>query len=180
MKGQNAHFRAFEVTYPRKKSHKEEKEQQGKIEYVSKAQLLTASSESARKEGYQRLVKLSPPASKSGGKRIGVVASSLQGEENELVIFAAVSTKPATSDVIQRVSLKDKEVNDVDIAFAEDGQFQIAYCLDSAVYVQRFAYDFDKKKAEKKLELPAKRYEVPLPDGNAPLFNQSLRIPSVT
>ncbi|KAF2280166.1 uncharacterized protein EI97DRAFT_464179 [Westerdykella ornata] len=164
LKGQNSHFRAYELVYPRRKPGKVDEEQEGKIEYLSKARLLTPSSENARREGYQRLVRLSPPASKSGGKRIGVVASSLQGEENELLIFAAVSTKPATSDIIQRVSLRDREANDVDITVAEDGQFQIAYCLDSAVYVQRFAYDFDKKNAEKKLEPPAKRYEAPLPD----------------
>lgn len=171
MKGQNAHFRAYELTYPKKKAtDKTHGEKTGKIDFVSKTQLFTSSSEAARKDGYQRIVRLSPPAGKSGGKRVGVVVSSLKGDENELVIFRAISTKPASSDIIQRIALKEKEANDVDIIETEQGHFQIAYCLDCSVYVQRFTYDFEKKKTGKKLGPPAKSYEVSYPDGNSPFL----------
>jgi hypothetical protein len=167
LKGENAHLRAYDLEYPRRtKGNKANETKEGKVEYLSKTQLFGASSETARKEGYQRLVRLSPPAGKSGGKRVGAVASSLQGDENELVIFAAVSTKPTSSDIIQRMALKDKEANDVDILEAEDGRFQVAYCLDYSVYVQRFTYSFEKRKPGKRLEAPPKAYEVPYPDGN--------------
>jgi hypothetical protein len=166
LQGQNAHFRAYDLTYARRKGSQAEKAEPGKIEFLSKSQLLKAASETARKEGYQRVVRLSPPAGKSGAKRIGVVASSLQGDENELVIFPAVSTKPEPSDVIQRVSLKDKEINDVDILETEDGYFQVAYCPDHSVHVQRFSYDFDKKTTGSRLQAPPKTYEVPYLDGN--------------
>ncbi|KAF2748221.1 hypothetical protein M011DRAFT_401519 [Sporormia fimetaria CBS 119925] len=157
IKGQNSHLRAFQVTYPRK-------EDKGGIEFLSKTQLLNASSETARKEGYQRLIRLSPPSKESGGKRIGVIASSLQGNENELVTFSAVSTKPTSSDVIQRVPLRGQEINDVDVFLAEDGHYQVAYCLDGSVSIQRFTYDFESKKTGAKLDAPRKRYEVPSPD----------------
>jgi hypothetical protein len=170
LKGQNAHLRAFDLTYPkRQKGNNTSDTNQGNIEYLSKTQLFGAASETARKEGYQRLVRLSPPGGKSGGKRLGVVASSLQGNENELVIFPAVSTKPTSSDVIQRIALKDKEANDVDILEAADGRFQVAYCLDYSVYVQRFDYNFETRKTGKKLDVPSKTYDVPYPDGNVVL-----------
>lgn len=163
LKGENAHFRAFELTYPKKKAEAPEKTG-GELQFISKAQLLTPATNAGRNEGYQRLVRLSPAApGKSGGKRIGVVASSLQGDENELVIFPAVSTKPSLSDVIQRIPLKGYEANDVDI-FESEGAFQVAYCLDAAVYVQRFSYDFEKRKTSKKLEEPHRVYHVPALD----------------
>jgi hypothetical protein len=87
----------------------------------------------------------------------------LKGDENELVIFPAVSTKPTSSEIIQRIPLKEKEANDVDI-IEENGHYQIAYCLDYSVYVQRFKYEFGKKKGGKKINAPAKRYEQPYPD----------------
>lgn len=175
LKGQNAHLRAYDLTYPkRQKGSNTNDTNQGKIEYLSKTQLFDAASETARKEGYQRLVRLSRPGGKSGGKRLGVVVSSLQGDENELVIFPAVSTKPTTSDVIQRIALKDKEANDVDILETADGRFQVAYCLDYSVFVQRFRYNFETRKTDKELDVPSKTYEVPYPDGNTVLPHRRL------
>jgi hypothetical protein len=167
LKGQNEHLRAYDLTYPGNRDSKAKETAEGRIEYLSKTQLFGASSETARKEGYQRLVKLSPPTSKAGGRRIGVVASSLQGDENELVIFPATSTKPSLSDVIHRIALKEKEANDVDILEPEAGRFQVAYCLDYSVYVQRFTYNFETTKPRKQPE-SSKAYDVSYPDGNAP------------
>lgn len=158
LKGNNEHFRAFELRYPKGKDGK------GRIEYLSKTQLLNpATSEGAKKDGYQRIVKLSPPG-KAGKKRIGAVASSLYSPgEDSIVLYAAVSNKPSSSDIIQRIELK-QEANDIDLNEMEDGRFQLAYALDHDVYVHTISYDFNKKKPGKKLQAPIRRYSVPYPD----------------
>ena len=162
-KGQNDHLRAFTLAYP-KGAASRTAEKSGAIEFLSKTSLFgSLTSDSARREGYQRLIRLSPPQSNPGGKRIGAVASSLAGQENQLVLFAAVSNKPSSQDIIQRVALNEKEVNDIDIV-DEDGRFRVAYVLDHDVYVQEFTYDFAKRKPGTKLQTPKKKYTVPYPD----------------
>jgi hypothetical protein len=84
LKGNNDHLRAFELKYP-----KSTEKGDGKIEFVSKTKLFrTPESDSGKKEGYQRIAKLSPACrtvSITPNRRIGAVASSLAGDENEIV-----------------------------------------------------------------------------------------------
>ncbi|KAF2016269.1 hypothetical protein BU24DRAFT_422607 [Aaosphaeria arxii CBS 175.79] len=153
-KGNNEHFRSFEVKYPKEKGEKAS----GKLEFLGKSSLFTPpTSATAKKEVYQRLVRLSPPKlGKSGSKRIGAVASSLGGDENEIVIFPATSTKPNASEVIQRIPLhKGQEANDIDILEVEDGKFHVVYVTDQSVYL---SVVHGSKKDVRKL------YEVPFPD----------------
>ncbi|KAF2660546.1 hypothetical protein K491DRAFT_649316 [Lophiostoma macrostomum CBS 122681] len=167
LKGKNEHFRAFEVFYPKKTANDaRDTKTPERIQFVSKIGLLSpVSSESAKKDGYQRLIRLSPPRlGQSGAKRIAALSSSLAESQNELVILAAVSNKPLPSEVIQRVGLGEKEANDIDIVEPELGQFSVAYCLDQEVFVQNVGYDFDRKKVKNKLEAPRKKYAVPYPD----------------
>ncbi|KAF2000100.1 hypothetical protein P154DRAFT_492673 [Amniculicola lignicola CBS 123094] len=169
LKGKNEHFRAFEVAFPKAKkagNEKDEGSSQGTVSFLSKTRLFnTPSAVPAKKEGYQRLVRLSPPKrTASGSKRIGAIASSLADKENEIVIFSATTTKPSSQDVIQRISLKGDEANDVDILEPEDGQYQIAYCTDYDVFVEDLPYDFGRKKIQGKPPTPAKKYTVPFPD----------------
>ncbi|KAF2473282.1 uncharacterized protein BDR25DRAFT_282694 [Lindgomyces ingoldianus] len=171
LKGKNEHFRAFEVAFPKNRrtnSASSEKKPQGKVSFLSKTSLFKSlSTVSAKKDGYQRIVRLSPAKrSASGNKRIGAIASSLAGDENEIVVFNATSNLPRDpGDVIHRVALsKGQEANDLDILEPEDGQFKIAYCTDNDVYVQEINYDFGKKKPLGMLHSPEKKYTVPFPD----------------
>lgn len=162
LKGKNETLRAFELEYPRKApADNANNEKQGKIEFLSKTQLFDdLTSQDAKKEGYQRLVRLSPPG-KPGKKRIGAIASSLAQNENSIVIFAAVSNKPSPRDTIERIPLKEKEANDIDILELEDGSFKVAYCLDQQVYIQEIDYNFETQVTRTKLEAPAQKYSVP-------------------
>jgi len=86
----NEHFRSFLVEYPKKKKDEEkgsDKNSEAKISFLSKTSLFKpVKSTIAKNEAYQRILRLSrPKRSASGSKRIGAVASSLAGEENEIV-----------------------------------------------------------------------------------------------
>jgi hypothetical protein len=167
-KGKNEHFRAFEVSYPRRVAAVDAQETNvpASIQFVSKTGLLApVKSDSARRDGYQRLIRLSPPRlGQSGAKRIAALSSSLADSENELVICAAVSNRPSPSEIIQRVALREKEANDIDIVEPEAGKFSVAYCLDQEVFVQNVAYDFERTRVQGTLQAPRKRYEIPYPD----------------
>jgi prolactin regulatory element-binding protein len=134
-KDNNEHFRAFEVKLPKGKIATDGTD--ANISYLSKAKLFaTVHDVNAKKEGYQRLVRLSPPqrtAASAPARRIGAIASSLAGDENEIVVFSATSNKPRDpQDILQRIRLgKGEEANDLDIFDKGDGQFELAYVLDS-------------------------------------------------
>lgn len=150
-RARNEHFRSFEVQFPKTQSGNNKGEKSGaKIDFLSKSMLFTSpQSALAAKEAYQRLVRLSPPqrtASNAPNKRIGAIASSLAGDQNEIVIFSATSTKP---DIIERISLpRGQEANDLDIFDQGGGRFQVIYASDHEVYVQDIDYDFDQKKSK--------------------------------
>ncbi|KAF2687450.1 hypothetical protein K458DRAFT_362244 [Lentithecium fluviatile CBS 122367] len=170
LKGNNEHFKSFEVRFPKKTSNaKEEKTPQGSIEFLSKSNLLkTPAADSARREGYQRIVRLSAPPrsiSNTPNKRIGVVASGLAGDENEIVVFNATSSRPDNpKDVIERLALhKGQEANDVDIFDAGGGRFSVAYCTDYDVCFGRIQYDFDKRSVRES-QRSKKVYSVPFAD----------------
>lgn len=152
LQGKDMHFRAFEVQFPKAKSASSGEEKSGKVEFLSKTQVLKAArSESTRKEAYLRLLKLSPTIHRSNSgapnKRIGAIASGLAGDENEVVIFSATSNRPQPQDIIHRADLKSKEANDIDIQNLEDSQFQVAYVTDQEVYIHNIDYDFEKRKS---------------------------------
>jgi prolactin regulatory element-binding protein len=144
--GRNEHFQAFELQFAKSKDEKVE----GNIQFLSKTRLFTTpQSTIAKKEGYQRIVRLSPPTrtKNAPNRRIGVIASGLAGDENEIVIFSATSNKPTDQDVIGRITLhKGQEANDLDIFTQEEGRFRVAYVTDQDVFIQNINYDFEQKK----------------------------------
>lgn len=172
-KGKNEHFRSFEVQFPKIIAAQSGKEKiEGTIAFLSKTKLFTPpQSAFAAKEGYQRLVRLSPPHRNAAGapsKRIGAIASSLAGDENEVVVFSATSNKPQAQDIIQRVKLPSgQEANDIDIFDHGEGKFHVAYVLDQEVHVQDVVYDFAQRKSKGKNER-RKVYTIPHQDlGNS-------------
>jgi prolactin regulatory element-binding protein len=146
LNGRNEHFQAFELAFPKSKAEKTE----GSLQFLSKTRLFTTpQSDLAKKEGYQRIVKLSPPQRNPNtpNRRIGAICSSLAGDENEIVIFSATSNKPTDQDVIGRITLhKGQEANDLDIFTQEEGRFRVAYVTDQVVFIQDVNYDLDQKK----------------------------------
>ena len=177
LKAKNEHFRAFEVQFPKSKVAGEKAD--GTISLLSKTSLFKPpQSINAKKEGYQRLVRLSTPqrsASNTPNRRIGAIASSLAGDENEVVIFSATSNKPQNEDIIGRIALhKGQEANDIDIFAQEEGQFQIAYVVDQEVYVQDVNYDFSARMPKGKNE-HRKVYTVPHLDPSENKVRSKLR-----
>lgn len=115
------------------------------------------------------MVRLSPPQRNASGppnKRIGAIASSLAGDENEIVIFSATTNKPDNErDVIQRIALhKGQEVEDMDILDEGEGLFQVVYALQGEVHIQSILYDFGKRKNLGKPDAHRKVYSVPFPN----------------
>ena len=162
-KDNNEHFRAFEVKLPKGKIATDGAD--ANISYLSKAKLFaTVQDVNAKKEGYQRLVRLSPPqraTASAPARRIGAIASSLAGDENEIVVFSATSNKPRDpQDILQRIKLgKGEEANDLDIFDKGDGQFELAYVLDHDVVVHNISTTQTKPKDARR-----KLYSIPLPD----------------
>ncbi|KAJ4349706.1 uncharacterized protein N0V89_008323 [Didymosphaeria variabile] len=167
--GKNECLKGFEVRFPKKAEGK------GEISFLSKTALFTPPiSTVAKKEGQT--------ASSSPNKRIGAVASSLAVHENEIVVFSATSNKPENpEDVIQRIALhKGQEANDLDILDQGNGKFQVAYCLDNDVYVQKIIYDFDKRRSLCKADADRTHaYTVPLPDINEKKGRSKIRSGSI-
>lgn len=168
----NEHLRAFELRFPKNKgaSSGAEKED-GNIEFLSKTTLFTTpQSVGAKKEGYQRIIRLSPPqrtTTNTPNRRVGAIASGLAGDENEVVVFNATSTKPSNQDVIERIKLhKGQEANDLDIFTQEEGRFRVAYVTDYEVFVQEVRYDFEQRKTKGKNE-HRKVYTLPLVEKGA-------------
>ncbi|KAL1610453.1 hypothetical protein SLS60_002121 [Paraconiothyrium brasiliense] len=163
--GKNECLKGFEVRFPKKA------EEESEISFLSKTALFTPpTSTVAKKEVYQRVVRLSPAQRTPSGslnKRIGAIASSLAGLENEIVVFSATSNKPENpEDIIQRIVLpKGQEANDLDILDQGNGKFQVTYCLDNDVYIQKIQYDFDKRRSLSKADADRTHaYAVPFPD----------------
>jgi hypothetical protein len=169
--GKNQHFRAFEVVFPKKSKTAEKDAGQppkSTIQYLNKTALFKPfTSPVARKEGYQGIVRLSPPKrSASGSKRIGAVASRFARDENEIVVFNATTSLPTVpGDIIERISPhKGQEAHDIDILEPEEGQFKLTYCTDFDVYVDEINYDFSKKRIRGKSTAVEKKYTIPHPD----------------
>ncbi|WPG97536.1 Hypothetical protein R9X50_00031300 [Acrodontium crateriforme] len=167
--GNNEHFRSFEIKYPPRKKQKTEKEiedEQGTIKALNKRALFKTST-AARKETYQRLLRLSPAQKRTeGSKRIGAVATGM-AKDSELIVFNATVPAPDKADIITRIDLPFKEeVADLDIAEPVESQFSLAYCTETNIYEQIFKYDFPKKKAEKTPAGPRRVYQMPAPEAS--------------
>ncbi|KAF1947896.1 hypothetical protein EJ02DRAFT_499024 [Clathrospora elynae] len=159
LNGKNDHFRSFEVRFPAGQVH-------GSINFLSQISLFTTpQTASAKKDSFQRLVRLSPPQRttlSTLNRRIGAIASSFAGDDNEVIIFSATSNKPADQDIIGRITLHNgQEANDIDIFAHEEGRFQVAYITDHNVFVQNVNYDFEQRTTKGKNE-HRKIYSIPL------------------
>jgi prolactin regulatory element-binding protein len=162
LKGNDTHFKAFEARLTNGSA--------GSLAFLSKTQLFTPpKADNAKKEQYQRVLRLSPPqrtGSSTPNKRIGAIASGLGGDENEIVVFSATSTRPQAQDIIKRIKLsKGQEANDLDIWDQGEGRFQVAYALDGEVYLQDVDFDFAKSMSRTENER-RKAYTVPHPDAS--------------
>lgn len=167
LQNRDLHFKSFEADLPKSKKAGLSEEKPGSIRLSGKTQLFSPpTADSAKKEIYQRLLKLSPPQrtpSITPTKRIGAIATGLGGSENELVIFSATSNRPEHQDIIRRIPLKDQEANDVDIRDEGDEKHTVAYVLDYEVYVVDCNYDFAKRRNRSEKDR-RKVYTTPKPD----------------
>ncbi|KAK5112696.1 hypothetical protein LTR85_011207 [Meristemomyces frigidus] len=167
--GKNEHLRSFDVKYPPRKKQRTEKsngDEKGEIKPIGKRSLFKPST-AAKKETYQRLLRLSPAQKReSGSRRIGAIATGL-GKDNEVVVFNATSAVPESEDILARIELpQGAEAADLDILEPQQSEFSVAYCTDSDIYEQTFNYDFSSKKAEKTPKGPRRIYQMPFPDAS--------------
>lgn len=170
LSGKNQHFRSFEIKYPKKHTPEDgaqEKDQNADVRPLSKTTLFsTPKEEDAKRDAYQRVVRLSrPKKGATANKRIGAIATSQAGEENEVVIFDATKASPVTADIIQRIRpAKGMEANDIDIFEIDDGNFNVAYCTDYGVYLSNVVFDFSKRSTVEVSKEPRTIYSLPFPD----------------
>ena len=155
--GKNEHLRSFEVKYPPRKrqriskENEEEKikdtEQHGQITFLAKTALFKPTAHTPS-ETYQRVMRLSPVVRRDvPNKRIGVIASDLAPDNEEIVVFNATTSNPRDSDVISRMPLpKTDRAMDIDIQELEERCFRVAYCTNYSVYLKELSYDFALKK----------------------------------
>jgi prolactin regulatory element-binding protein len=156
-KGRNEHFRAFDVSYPPRAGSGSG----GAIAASRSTTLFSAAFVNSR-DGFQRLLKLSPPRlGRDGAKRIGAIASSLSGRD-EIVFFDATVAFPTANDVIHRIELDNKaEVNDLDLCEESEGEFGFTYCTGKDVYLGSISYDFAAHKLKSKVEDPTLQHHLP-------------------
>jgi hypothetical protein len=94
----------------------------------------------AKKETYQRVIRLSRPKSDSGA-RLGAIATGL-APAGEVVIFNVNKSVPGSNDVRQRIQLGNgEEAADVDIVDSEVGGYLMAYCTNYDVCISRIPAD---------------------------------------
>ena len=161
--GKNEHMRSFALQYPPRKrigdepAEKEPYSGDVGTKALSRSSLFTPSS-AAKKEVYQRMLRLSPVRS-NNEDRIGAVATSLE-PKGEIVVFDASRKSPTIQDVKRRIRLDDgQEAADVDFASPAEDNHLLAYCTDYAVYVTEVA-----PVSEASQPRPVLIYEEPFPD----------------
>ena len=161
--GKNEHLRSFALQYPPRKrigdETAEKKSYSGDVgtKALSRSSLFTPSS-AAKKEVYQRVLRLSPVRS-NNEDRIGAVATSLE-PNGEIVVFDASRKSPTIQDVKRRIRLDDgQEAADVDFASPAEDNHLLAYCTDYAVYVTKVAPVSGASQPR-----PVLIYEEPFPD----------------
>ena len=163
----NQHLRSFDVKYPPRKKQKTDKsDEAGKSQWklLGKRSLFKAPT-TAKKETYQRILRLSPSQKReSGSKRIGAIATGL-AKNSEIIVFNATNPTPGDADILTRIELDERqEAADLDIAEPEESQFSVAYCTDDGIHEQTFKYDFKTRKTEKLPKGPRRVYQMPFPD----------------
>ncbi|KXL50186.1 hypothetical protein M433DRAFT_156744 [Acidomyces richmondensis BFW] len=166
--GKNEHLRSFDVIYPPRKKQRTNKSdikmEEGRIQPIGKTSLFKPST-AAKKETYQRLLRLSPAQKRdTGSKRIGAVATGL-AQNSEIVVFNATNPTPDANDILARIGLPERsEAADLDISEPSDSEFSLAYCTDYDVYEQTYKYDFKSRKVDKTPTGPRRIYQMPFPD----------------
>lgn len=160
----NKHFRTFRVDLPTRTKSKGGKPPQGKIVPISQTSLFSKSF-SDEQGAFQRLLRLSPSRRQaSGTKRIGAIASSLS-KESEIIVFNATNTSPSESDKIQTITpLQNAEANDIDIFELDEGEYLVAFCTNTEIYVSSISYDFSKRKLKRPAQEPKSVFSAPIPD----------------
>ena len=165
--GKNEHLRSFDVKYPPRKKQKTEagyQSEKGQWTLLGKRSLFKTHA-GAKKETYQRALKLSPSQKReSASKRIGAIATGM-ARDSELIVFNATNPTPDKGDVLTRIQLDDRqEAADLDIAESEESIFSVAYCTDDGIHEQTFKYDFKSKRTEKTPKGPRRVYLISYSD----------------
>ena len=165
--GKNEHLRSFDIKYPPRKRQRTEKldeQEDGAIKAIGKRSLFKPST-AAKKETYQRLLRLSPAQKRgSGSKRIGAVATGM-AKDSEIIVFNATNATPDGQDVIARIQLENgAEAADMDIAEPTPSEFSLAYCTESDIFEQTYDYNFGTRKVEKTPNGSRRIYQMPTPD----------------
>lgn len=144
--GRNEHLRSFELRYPpRRKTaphasetlNEQALESKDATKALRRASLFTPST-AAKKETYQRTLRLSRPK-KEEKERLGAVATGL-APEGEIVAFDASVESPTAEHVLRRIRLgQNVEAADVDITDSQDSDFHLAYCTDYEVFIAKIS-----------------------------------------
>ncbi|KAI9837443.1 MAG: hypothetical protein M1819_007091 [Sarea resinae] len=165
--GKNEHLRSFIVTLPAKE--KSDGSNKASISAVEggRTSLFTPST-AATKETYQRVIRVSrphPSTTPTSLPRLGAVATGL-APKGQIIVFNASTTTPHESDVCGRITLAEKqEAADLDILeTSSDGDYSLAYCTDHEVYLYKFSYNPNTKKAEPIFSKPLFLHELLHPD----------------
>ena len=161
--GKNEHLRSFALQYPPRRRVGPEAAEKDILDgdigtrALGRSSLFTPSS-SAKKETYQRILRLSP-SGQSGRGRIGAVATSLE-PKGEIVVFDASQETPTSKDVLRRIRLEDgREAADVDVVRGAGENYLVAYCTDYEVYITKVMPGSETTQAD-----PTLVYGEPYPD----------------
>jgi len=140
--GRNEHLRSFELRYPPRKKivpgaaetlTEQALESKHATKALGQASLFTPST-AAKKETYQRILRLSRPKQENG-PRLGAIATGL-APEGEIIAFDAGKKSPSTENVVRRIRLKKgEEAADVDMNETQSSGYHLAYCTDYEVYI---------------------------------------------
>ncbi|KAI9677412.1 MAG: hypothetical protein M1817_006366 [Caeruleum heppii] len=166
--GTNEHLRSFDLRYPAPALYENiavagasEKDGKARITPEARESLFTPST-AARKETYQRVLRVASSSRENSVHRIAAVATGL-APEGEIVVFDP--QRPAGEKERGRINLgKGEEGNDVDITPTDSG-YQVAYCTDFDVSL----YSFNARKEPMKPLSSTKSnprciYSTPFPD----------------
>lgn len=164
--GKNEHLRAFDIKYPPRKKQKtedatEQASEKGQWNSLGKRSLFRPSTV-AKKETYQRILRLSPSQKRdSGSKRIGAIATGLS-KDSQIIVFNATNPTPDPKDILTSIDLPGgAEAADLDIAEPDEAEFSIAYCTDQDIYEQTLKYDFKTKRTERTPNGPRRVHSFP-------------------
>ena len=168
--GKNEHLRAFDVTYPPRKkqktegAEKAEEDAKGEWKLLGKRSLFKPDGK-AKKESYQRLLRLSPAKlQEKASKRIGAIATGL-AKNSQIIVFNATNLTPSGPDILTRIDLDEgQEAGDLDITTTDETDFSLVFCTEDGIHEQTYKYDFDKKTTEKTPKGPRRVYHMPFPD----------------